>query len=76
MQYASEMVHSGMATVMYGPDSMLGHACKKAVDACLIKGIESPICMVANYLYPHCKVVAGHTEVISTTKNLILATNR
>lgn len=69
MQYAAEMVNSGMATVLYGPDSTLGHACKKAMDSCLTKGIENPVCMVANYLYPHCKVVAGHTEVISTHKS-------
>lgn len=68
MQYAAEMVDSGMATVMYGPDSTLGHACKRAVDYCVTQGIESPVCMVANYLFPHCKVVAGHTKVISTLK--------
>jgi len=63
MQYASEMVKSGMATVMYGPDTTLGHACKRAVEHCISKNIENPVCMVANYLYPHCKVVAGNEEV-------------
>ncbi|CAB3375776.1 Hypothetical predicted protein [Cloeon dipterum] len=64
MQYASEMVNSGMATVMYGPDSDLGMACEKAVEHCMSKKIERPVCQVANYLYPHCKVVAGNVEAL------------
>ncbi|XP_059472668.1 probable malonyl-CoA-acyl carrier protein transacylase, mitochondrial [Neocloeon triangulifer] len=64
MQYASEMVNSGMATVIYGPDSQLGVACNKAVEHCLERRIERPVCQVANYLYPHCKVVAGNVEAL------------
>lgn len=64
MQIASERIPSGMATVMYGPDSMLGKACEKAIEWCLERGIEDPECKIANYLYPHCKVVAGNIEAL------------
>ncbi|KAG4078416.1 hypothetical protein HA402_013127 [Bradysia odoriphaga] len=64
MQLAAEQVASGMATVLFGPDTDLKGACAKAVDWCISKGIENPECRVANYLYPHCKVVAGNTEAL------------
>lgn len=65
MQLASEQVSSGMATVLFGPDTDLKDACTKAVDWCISKGIENPECRVANYLYPHCKVIAGNTEALN-----------
>lgn len=64
MQLASEQYKGGMATVIYGPDSQLSLACKKAKEWCLETGIEKPECQIANYLYPHCKVVAGNLEAI------------
>lgn len=64
MQIASEKTPSGMATVFYGPDSSLGVACEKAKEWCLERGIESPECKIANYLFPHCKVVAGNIEAL------------
>ena len=64
MQIASEQISGGMATVLYGPDSNLGIACKRAQEWCLDKGIENPECKIVNYLYPHCKVVAGNTEAL------------
>lgn len=64
MQAASDMVPGGMATVLYGPDSELGTACSKAKEWCLDRGVENPECRIANYLYPHCKVVAGNREAI------------
>lgn len=27
--------------------------------------IENPVCSVANFLFPHCKVVAGHNEALN-----------
>lgn len=63
MQLASEVTPSAMATVIYGPDSQLGYACKEAKEYCLQHGIEKPECGIANYLYPHCKVVAGNEMV-------------
>lgn len=64
MQQASDAIEGAMATVLYGPDSELGAACKKAQEWCLDKGIESPTCQIVNYLYPHCKVVAGNAEAL------------
>lgn len=26
--------------------------------------IENPVCSIANYLFPHCKVVAGHIQAL------------
>lgn len=64
MQIASDSNPSGMATVMYGPDSDLNGACIKAQEWCLERGIENPECRIANFLYPHCKVVAGNLEAL------------
>lgn len=64
MQIASEKTPSGMATVFYGPDSDLNKACEKAKEWCLDRGVEDPECKIANYLYPHCKVVAGNLEAL------------
>jgi [acyl-carrier-protein] S-malonyltransferase len=64
MQRASEENPGGMMTVMYGPDSKLGDACIKATEWCLEKGVENPDCRIANFLYPHCKVIAGSLEAL------------
>lgn len=63
MQLSSEQYKGGMATVFYGPDSKLNYAIKRAKEWALNKGDENPECCIANYLYPHCKVVAGSEEV-------------
>jgi [acyl-carrier-protein] S-malonyltransferase len=65
MQIASDENPSGMATVIYGPDSELGAACLKAKEWCLERGVENPECKIASYLYPHCKVVAGSLEALN-----------
>jgi [acyl-carrier-protein] S-malonyltransferase len=64
MQLASEENPSGMATVLFGPDSDLGKACIHAKEWCLETGVENPECKIANYLYPSCKVVAGSLEAL------------
>ena len=65
MQIASEENPSGMATVMYGADSKLGAACIKAKEWCVERGVDNPECSIANYLFPHCKVVAGSLEALN-----------
>ena len=65
MQIASDEHPSGMATVIYGPDSKLGEAIVKAKEWCIERGVEDPECSIANYLYPHCKVVAGSNEALN-----------
>jgi [acyl-carrier-protein] S-malonyltransferase len=64
MQMASETYKGGMVTVMYGPDSKLNEACVKAKEWAVDKGDPFPECRVANYLYPHCKVVAGSESAL------------
>lgn len=63
MQISSEQNKGGMATVLYRPDSKLNQAMVKAKEWALNKGDPNPECCIANYLYPHCKVVAGSEEV-------------
>lgn len=64
MQNASDALQGGMMTVLFGPDSQLNYAIKKAKEWCVTKGVEKPDCIVANYLYPHCKVIAGSEEAL------------
>ena len=64
MQQASEEVPSGMMTVFLRPESKLKFACHTARRYCSERlNIEDPVCQIANFLYPECKVVAGHEEV-------------
>lgn len=63
MQIASDLQSSGMMTVFFGPDSKLNFACLVAKRYCIENGIEEADCRVANYLFPHCKVIAGNEEV-------------
>lgn len=64
MQLACDVHQGGMSTVIYGPDSKLNYAVKKAKEWALEKGVENPECQIANYLFPHCKVVAGSLEAL------------
>ncbi|XP_060535054.1 probable malonyl-CoA-acyl carrier protein transacylase, mitochondrial [Cylas formicarius] len=64
MQLACEANKGGMLTVWYGPDSKLGAACVKAKEWASDKGDEVPECRIANYLFPHCKVVSGSESAI------------
>ncbi|XP_057666911.1 probable malonyl-CoA-acyl carrier protein transacylase, mitochondrial [Diorhabda carinulata] len=64
MQLASDAYKGGMATVMYGPDSKLSLACQKAKAWAMDKGDPLPDCKVANYLFPHCKVISGSESAI------------
>ena len=64
MQLASEMTPSGMMTVICRPDAKLGFACLLARQWCEERGVESPECRVASFLFPQCKVVAGSVEAL------------
>ncbi|CAL4163243.1 unnamed protein product, partial [Meganyctiphanes norvegica] len=64
MQLATELTPSGMMTVFYGADSRLGFACSVAKEFCQAQGLSDVDCRVANYLYPHCKVIAGNEEAL------------
>lgn len=63
MQEASEAVPSGMLSVLGQPQSKFNIACLEAQEHCKTLGIESPVCEVANYLFPDCRVISGHLEV-------------
>lgn len=67
MQLASQIVPSAMITVFFNADAKIKFACFAAKEWCVRKGIEPEyaVCSVANYLFPHCKVIAGHEEAIS-----------
>ena len=64
MQHASEITPSGMMSVFLNRESKLKFACHVARMYCKEKlGMDNPVCTIANYLYPECKVIAGNIEV-------------
>ncbi|XP_010885714.1 malonyl-CoA-acyl carrier protein transacylase, mitochondrial [Esox lucius] len=64
MQKASELIPSGMLSVVGRPQAKYKHACLQARDHCLSLGIKEPVCSVANYLFPDGRVIAGHKEAL------------
>ncbi|GFN95861.1 malonyl coa-acyl carrier protein transacylase [Plakobranchus ocellatus] len=65
MQKASERTSSAMLTVFLAHDSRLKDAIKMAKEFCIERrDIADPVCTVANFLFPECKVLAGHEEAI------------
>ena len=69
MQGASQEVPSGMMTVFLQASNKVKYACHVARLYCAKElAIENPVCQVANYLYPECKVLAGHVEASVTWK--------
>lgn len=64
MQEASEAVRSGMLSVLGRPQSRFTLACSEAREHCKTLGIEQPVCEVANYLFPDCRVISGHLEAL------------
>lgn len=63
MQKASELVPSGMLSVIGRPQAQYKYACLQAKEYCKSVGIEEPVCSVANYLFPDGRVIAGHQQV-------------
>lgn len=53
----------GMLTLWLAPDADVPEALRKARGHAAGRGVTEPVCVVANYLYPGCKVVAGDDEV-------------
>lgn len=66
MQIASDKYKGGMATILYKSDknSQLNLACEKAREWCLDVGVEHPDCVIANHLFPQCKVISGSEEAL------------
>lgn len=63
MQKASELVPSGMLSIIGKPQAQYKYACVQAKEHCKKLGIEEPVCSVANYLFPDGRVIAGHQQV-------------
>ncbi|RWS29006.1 malonyl-CoA-acyl carrier protein transacylase-like protein [Leptotrombidium deliense] len=66
MQYVSDMIPSGMMTIIFGADAKISLACRAAQEWCIRQGVdaEHAVCTVCNYLFPHCKVIGGHEEAL------------
>lgn len=64
MEECCRMTPGGMVTVLYGPGSDLSKAMSDAKDHCKTKGISDPVCSTAIFLFPGCKVIAGHDEAL------------
>ncbi|GIY31959.1 probable malonyl-CoA-acyl carrier protein transacylase, mitochondrial [Caerostris darwini] len=64
MQAASDMQPSGMMTVFLSPNAKIKQACLEARNWCKEQTLYDAECKVASYLYPDCKVVAGHLEAL------------
>ncbi|XP_031715077.1 malonyl-CoA-acyl carrier protein transacylase, mitochondrial [Anarrhichthys ocellatus] len=64
MQRASELVPSGMLSVIGRPQAQYKHACAQAKEHCSSLGVEEPVCSVANYLFPDGRVIAGHQKAL------------
>lgn len=64
MQSASELVPSGMLSVIGNPQARYKQACLQAREFCNSQGIKNPVCSVANYLFPDARVIAGHQEAL------------
>lgn len=67
MQRASELVPSGMLSVIGRPQAQYKQACLQAKEHCRSLGIQEPVCSVANYLFPDGRVIAGHQQVTIMT---------
>ncbi|KAK2883004.1 malonyl-CoA-acyl carrier protein transacylase, mitochondrial [Channa argus] len=64
MQKASDLVPSGMLSVIGRPQAQYKYACLQAKEHCKSLGIEEPVCSVANYLFPDGRVIAGHQQAL------------
>jgi len=67
MQKASELVPSGMLSVIGKPQAQYKYACLQAKEHCKSLRMQEPVCSVANYLFPDGRVIAGHQQVLSKT---------
>lgn len=65
MRAASTERPGGMLTVWLEPTAQLGRALTAAREAAAEAGVQEPVCSVANYLYPGCKVIAGDDAALA-----------
>ncbi|XP_022119265.2 probable malonyl-CoA-acyl carrier protein transacylase, mitochondrial [Pieris rapae] len=54
----------GMLTLWLAPDARLPALLRSARDQAVSPALPDPVCQVANYLYPGCKVIAGDEQAL------------
>ncbi|XP_063616965.1 probable malonyl-CoA-acyl carrier protein transacylase, mitochondrial [Cydia splendana] len=64
MAAAAKERPQALLTVWLAADANLPHAMLRAREHAETQGLSDPVCQVANYLYPHCKVVGGDEEAL------------
>ncbi|XP_071958997.1 malonyl-CoA-acyl carrier protein transacylase, mitochondrial-like isoform X2 [Antedon mediterranea] len=65
MQYASNLVESGMLSVVGRDSTNYKIACQEAKEHCRSEeGIQDPVCSIANYMFPNARVIAGHAKAL------------
>ncbi|KFQ07670.1 hypothetical protein N330_10338, partial [Leptosomus discolor] len=64
MQKASEAVPSGMLSVVGRREANYKFACLEARKHCESLGIENPVCVISNYLFPDSRIIAGHLQAL------------
>ncbi|CAH0724442.1 unnamed protein product, partial [Brenthis ino] len=64
MAAAAAERRGGMLTVWLAPDAALPRLLAAARDHAAATGLPDPVCAVANYLFPGCKVLAGDEEAL------------
>lgn len=75
MRAAAAERRGGMLTLWLAPDANLPHALLRAREHAAERGVPAPVCQVANYLYPGCKVIAGDEEVRTTSISFLRRPN-
>ncbi|CAH2103066.1 unnamed protein product [Euphydryas editha] len=63
MQAAAAARAGGMLTVWLAPDARLARLLAAARERAVSPALPDPVCQVANYLFPGCKVLAGDEEL-------------
>ncbi|CAK1544332.1 unnamed protein product [Leptosia nina] len=64
MQAAAKARPGGMLTVWLAPEAKVPALLRAARDQATSPHLPNPVCEVANYLYPGCKVLAGDEEAL------------
>lgn len=64
MKAASSLYKGEMASIIFGPDSKVLKACKRAREHCASQNIQPAVCTISNYMYPRYKVLSGNIEAI------------
>lgn len=53
-----------MASIIFGPDSRVIEACRRAREWCSKQDIKDADCRISNYMYPRYKVISGNVEAL------------